>query len=84
MPKPWPLNDAKTHLSKVIDQAQEAPQVITRHGRAAAVVLSVETFEALTNVQSAWDVLRPPEPMLGPGEDFERLPSGLRTVALDD
>ncbi len=38
----WQVQEAKTHLSAVIDQARrQGPQVITRHGTERAVVLSV-------------------------------------------
>lgn len=84
MPKQWPLNDAKTHLSTVIDQAQDSPQLITRHGKAAAVVLSVEAFDTLTSKRSAWTALRPKRGILEEDEGFERLPSELRAVDLDD
>lgn len=84
MPKPWPLNDAKTHLSAVIDQAQETPQRITRHGKEVAVVLSVEAYEALTSQQNAWEALRPKRAILERGETFERLSAEPRPVNLDD
>jgi len=44
-----PLSELKSSASSLIDAAQETgrPQVITRYGKAAAVLLSVEAFEAL-------------------------------------
>jgi antitoxin Phd len=39
----WKLQDAKNRLSEVIEEArQHSPQVITRRGTAAAIVLSYE------------------------------------------
>lgn len=84
MSRKWPLNDAKTHLSAVIDQAQDAPQLITRHGKPVAVVLSVEAFDALSSEQSAWDALRPGQGILEANENFERLPTELRNVIFED
>lgn len=78
MSRKWPLNDAKTHLSAVIDQAQDAPQLITRHGKPVAVVLSVEAFDALSSEQSAWAALRPGRGILEANEGFESLPTNLR------
>jgi prevent-host-death family protein len=44
----WQVQDAKTHLSEVIERAHtEGPQTITRHGAERAVVLSVEDYRAL-------------------------------------
>ncbi len=83
MSKQWPLNDAKTHLSAVIDQAKETPQLITKHGKVAAVVVSIETFNALSGVQNAWDAFRSTDPVLE-DELFERLPASLRTVNFDE
>ena len=44
----WALQDAKNRFSEVVNQAlSEGPQVITRHGKDTAVVLSVEDFQQL-------------------------------------
>ena len=45
----WQVQEAKTRLSEVIDEAQnKGPQTITRHGVERAVVLSIADFRALT------------------------------------
>jgi antitoxin Phd len=45
----WQVQEAKTRLSEVIEEAHnEGPQIITRHGTERAVVLSIEDFRALT------------------------------------
>jgi antitoxin Phd len=44
----WPVQDAKTHLSEVIERARtEGPQTLTRHGKERAVLLSIEDYRAL-------------------------------------
>ena len=44
----WQVQEAKTKLSEVIERAQsEGPQTITKHGKARAVILSIDEFEAL-------------------------------------
>lgn len=44
----WQVHDAKRRLSEVIELAQTAgPQMITRHGKERAVVLSVEEYRKL-------------------------------------
>ena len=45
----WQLQTAKQRFSELIDLALEGePQVITRHGREVAVVLSFEEYRRLT------------------------------------
>lgn len=45
----WQVQEAKTRLSEVIEEARsKGPQTITRHGRERAVLLSIEDYRALT------------------------------------
>jgi len=47
--KAWTLADAKAHLSEVVESAlTKGPQVITRHGRKAVVVVAAEEWERKT------------------------------------
>jgi len=47
--KRWMLQTAKNKFSEVVDRAQsEGPQLVTRRGADAAVVLSIEDFRALS------------------------------------
>ena len=44
----WQLQQAKTRLSEVIEEAHtRGPQIITRHGAERAVVLSIGDYLAL-------------------------------------
>jgi antitoxin Phd len=44
----WPVQEAKTRLSEVIEEANtKGPQIITRHGRERAVLLSAKDYRAL-------------------------------------
>ena len=44
----WKLEDAKNRFSEVVRRAEsEGPQLVTRHGREAAVVLSTEDYRRL-------------------------------------
>lgn len=46
----WQLQEAKTRLSELIEDAHsEGPQIITRHGAERAVVLSIEEYRSLTD-----------------------------------
>src|SRR3954465_5848321 len=50
--KAWTLADAKAHLSEVVESAlKKGPQVITRHGRKAVVVVAAEEWERKTGRQ---------------------------------
>jgi antitoxin Phd len=45
----WQIQEAKTKLSEVIEQANsKGPQIITRHGSERAVVLSIAEYRSLT------------------------------------
>jgi prevent-host-death family protein len=44
----WQLQQAKTRLSEVIEEAHaKGPQIITRHGTERAVLLSIGDYRAL-------------------------------------
>lgn len=45
----WQVQEAKTRLSELIEEAHsKGPQIITRHGAERAVILSIEEYRALT------------------------------------
>lgn len=45
----WQLQTAKQRLSELVDRAlDEGPQIITRHGREVAVVLSFDGYRQLS------------------------------------
>jgi antitoxin Phd len=45
----WQIQEAKTRLSEVIEEANtKGPQFITRHGSERAVILSITDYRALT------------------------------------
>jgi len=44
----WQVQEAKARLSDLMDKAQsEGPQVISRHGKETAVVLSMDEYRRL-------------------------------------
>jgi antitoxin Phd len=44
----WQLQDAKARFSELVRKAiKEGPQTVTRHGKDAVVVLSVEQYKKL-------------------------------------
>jgi prevent-host-death family protein len=50
LPRLVPVTDMKRQAAKVLDALRQdrSPMVITEHGRAAAVLMDVATYEALT------------------------------------
>lgn len=44
----WQLQDAKNKFSSLVDKAQhKGPQVVTKHGKDAVVILSIEEYKNL-------------------------------------
>ena len=45
----WQLQEAKNKFSNLVERARKnGPQIVTKHGQEAAVVLSVEEYRRLT------------------------------------
>lgn len=45
----WQVQEAKAKFSELIDTADhEGPQIITKHGKAHSVVMSIDEFNRLT------------------------------------
>jgi antitoxin Phd len=43
----WQLQEAKAKFSQLLDKCQKEPQLVTRHGEAAAYVVSAEQFDKI-------------------------------------
>ena len=57
--KSWKLEDAKNGFSEVVRRAMaHEPQLVTKHGREAVVVLSAEDYERLVAPQGLVSFLR--------------------------
>ena len=49
----WQLQEAKNRLSQVVhDASSNGPQIITVHGKPAAIVLSMQDYERLIRPQT--------------------------------
>lgn len=60
----WPVQDAKARFSELLETAQrEGPQVVTRRGREAAVLVPIEQWRRLQAASrpSLKDLLLAPE-----------------------
>lgn len=54
----WSLQDAKTHLSQIVREAQRVgPQRVTLHGKDAAVIVAAEEFDRLQRPVSGRDIV---------------------------
>ena len=54
----WPLQDAKNKLSELLDRVlQQGAQMITRHGKPVAVVISAEDYARLQPKETLADIL---------------------------
>lgn len=47
----WQVQDAKQRLSEVLREAENGPQVITRHGKEIAVVVGIDLYRELAGVR---------------------------------
>ncbi len=46
----WSLQDAKAQFSELVNRCIEnGPQLVTRHGRKAVVIITVEEYEKLSS-----------------------------------
>ena len=82
----WPLQEAKnklSELSELIDRAAKGgPQVVTRHGKRVAVIVSAREFDRLSGAgASLWQYLRA-APTKGVRLRIERNRSSGRLVKL--
>ena len=85
----WSVQDAKNKFSAVVDAAQHEPQLVTKHGKPAAVVISSEEYTRLKQlIQSRKPAKNFVEHLLSiPQSDedeniFERLPVKDRNIEL--
>lgn len=58
--KSWQLQEAKNRFCEVVDRAlSDGPQIVTRHGKAAVVIISAAEYEAtLVPRKSLVEILR--------------------------
>ncbi len=78
----WQLQEAKARFSEVVRQARRAPQTITWHGKAVAVILSKEAFDATTEPSEDLFTFMRKSPFVGADLKLVRDKRGARTVKL--
>jgi antitoxin Phd len=70
---PWQFQEAKNKLSQVVDLAQtQGPQIITRHGKEAAVVLSFAAYQELSRPRTTLLAFFESSPLYGMTLDTTR------------
>jgi len=47
----WSVQDAKNRFSEVVEAARRKPQMVTKHGRPAVVVLAADEYDRLRKLQ---------------------------------
>ena len=73
MKRVWQLQEAKNRLSAVVEEAlQHGPQIITRRGREAVVVLSVKEYKKMTQSQGNLVDFFSSSPLYGVDIDLKR------------
>ncbi len=78
----WQLQDAKNRLSQVVEQAiQEGPQIITRHGVEAVIVLSYQEYRRMLLSQHKLSDFFRKSPLSGVTLDLSRDKSNWRNDA---
>ena len=79
----WTVADAKAKLSEVIDRARSlGPQKITRHGRDAVVVVSIEEWDRKTRRHGNLAEFFAASPLRDSGLEIERTKDLARDVDL--
>lgn len=79
MSRLWQLQEAKSRLSEVIDEAlREGPQVITRRGVETAVLLSYADYQKMLSSQSKLSDFFRQSPLVGAELDLSRDTSPVR------
>ena len=68
----WTLADAKARLSEVVERAQTDPQIITRHGKPSAVIVSAEEWARKTARKGTLAEFLLASPLSGADLDLDR------------
>ena len=79
----WQIQDAKNKFSQVIGEAvKNGPQIVTKHGEATAVILSVQDFKKLQQNRSSITEFFQSSPLVGVNLEIERMKDNSRSTDL--
>ncbi len=83
MPKAWKLQDAKAQFSKVVEDAiTKGPQIVTRYGEAAVVIMGVEQYEELVSNRPSFTEFLLSFPKVSDQRLFQRKKDAPRDIKL--
>jgi len=81
--KEWPVAEAKARFSELIDRAlSDGPQLITRKGRAAVVVVAAEEWARKVKRKGSLAEFLLSSPLRNSGIDLDRLSEEPRDISL--
>ncbi len=79
----WQLQEAKNKFSSLVERAQhEGPQLVTKHGKDAVIVLSAEDYRKLVKPKLSLFQFIQKSPLGGENLDIERDKRPSRDVAI--
>ena len=72
--KVWQLQEAKNKFSRLVEKAQKnGPQIVTKHGKKAVVVLSFEEYRKMVSPQYDLVEFFRRSPLRGTDIDFSKI-----------
>jgi len=79
----WQLQEAKNKFSDLVNKAQnKGPQVVTKHGKDAVVVLSIEDYKRLTKPKKNLVAFFQSSPLANTKLDLNRYKEPPRNIEL--
>lgn len=79
----WQLQDAKNKFSNLVEIVQKkGPQIVTKHGKEAVVVISISEYRQLTKPKTTLVEFFKKSPLAKENIDFSRSKEKPRDVAL--
>jgi antitoxin Phd len=78
----WQFQEAKAKLTQLVNKAAKHPQLITRHGSPAVVVMNVDDYEKLTGKHESLVSFLRRSPLCGVDLKIERSKSPMRDIDL--
>ncbi|PIS31092.1 MAG: type II toxin-antitoxin system prevent-host-death family antitoxin [Candidatus Marinimicrobia bacterium CG08_land_8_20_14_0_20_45_22] len=79
----WQIQDAKNKFSEVIGEAlKNGPQIVTKHGAATAVIISVQDYKNLQQKRSRITEFFQSSPLVGVNLEIERMTDNSRSTEL--
>jgi len=79
----WQLQDAKNKFSNLVETVQKkGPQIVTKHGKEAVVVISISEYKRLTKPKTTLVEFFKNSPLFEENIDFSRSKETPRDIAL--